>query len=263
MMPQNTKILLAAGQLQKAAASKTPCPPVRNIIGDTSQQMAYAVQSLITESRLSLGAKEIGKKIGLTSLKVQEQLGVDQPDFGILFNDMQVENAGTLSFSKTLQPKAEAEIAFVLKKDIYSFNPTLAEIEEAIDYAVAAIEVVGSRIENWDIKITDTIADNASASHFVLGNVKKQLSEIDLIDCEMQLFQNDQLVSQGKGAACLGSPLIAVQWLAKKMVEMGHPLQAGDIILSGALGPMVNVSEGDTIVATIEGLGSVSLSFSE
>jgi len=128
---------------------------------------------------------------------------------------------------------------------------------------VAAIEIVGSRIENWDIKITDTIADNASASHFVLGNVKKQLSAIDLIDCEMQLFQNDQLVSQGKGAACLGSPLIAVQWLAKKMVEMGHPLKADDIILSGALGPMVNVAEGDKIKATVEGLGLISVQFTE
>jgi 2-keto-4-pentenoate hydratase len=262
-MSQDTEILTAASQLEIAAASKIPCEPVRIFIGETSQEKAYEVQNLITQSRILQGAKLIGKKIGLTSVKVQQQLGVDQPDFGMLFDDMEIKNGGNLSISETMQPKVEAEIAFVLKKDIYSFNPTLAEIEEAIDYAVAAIEIVGSRIENWDIKITDTIADNASASHFVLGDIKKKLSEIDLIDCEMQLFQNDQLVSQGTGAACLGSPLIAVQWLAKKMVEMGNPLKAGDIILSGALGPMVNVSEGDTIVATIEGLGSVSLSFSE
>ncbi len=262
-MSQDTEILTAASQLEIAAASKIPCEPVRIIIGETSQETAYAVQNLITQSRILQGAKIVGKKIGLTSLKVQEQLGVDQPDFGILFDDMQIDNRGELSISETMQPKAEAEIAFILKKGIHSLNPSLEEVEAAIDYAVAAIEIVGSRIENWDIKITDTIADNASASHFVLGDIKKQLTEIDLIDCEMQLFQNDKLVSQGNGAACLGSPLIAVQWLAKKMVKMGQPLKAGDIILSGALGPMVNVAEGDRIQATVEGLGLVSVQFTE
>ncbi|MCR9182667.1 MAG: fumarylacetoacetate hydrolase family protein [Flavobacteriaceae bacterium] len=262
-MLQDTEILTAASQLEVAAASKVPCDPVRAFIGETSQDKAYAVQKLITKSRILQGAEPIGKKIGLTSVKVQEQLGVDQPDFGVLFNDMELKNGGELSISETMQPKAEAEIAFVLKKGLLSKNPSLKEIEDAIDYAVAAIEVVGSRIANWDIKITDTIADNASASHFVLGDVKRKLSEIDVIGCEMQLFQNDQLVSQGSGAACLGSPLIAVQWLAKKMVEMESPLKAGDIILSGALGPMVNVVVGDSLLATVEGLGGVSINFTE
>ncbi|MEX0996897.1 MAG: fumarylacetoacetate hydrolase family protein [Flavobacteriaceae bacterium] len=262
-MSQDTEILTAASQLEVAAASKVPCDPVRVLIGETSQEKAYKVQNLITQSRILQGANVIGKKIGLTSVKVQQQLGVDQPDFGMLFDDMEIKNGGKLSISETMQPKAEAEIAFVLKKDLLSKNPSLTEIEEAIDYAVAAIEIVGSRIANWDIKITDTIADNASASHFVLGDVKSKLSEIDVIDCEMQLFQNNQLVSQGSGAACLGSPLIAVQWLAKKMAEMNSPLKAGDIILSGALGPMVNVVAGDTLFATVEGLGRVGIEFVE
>lgn len=253
----------AANQLLQAAQTNTPCSPVRTLIGETDQDVAYAVQNHITKNRLSAGAKQIGKKIGLTSVKVQQQLGVDQPDFGMLFDDMEIENGGNLPISETMQPKVEAEIAFVLKKDINFPNPSLAEIEAAIDYAVAAIEIVGSRIADWNIKITDTIADNASASHFVLGDVKKQLSEIDLIGCEMQLFKNTQLVSQGSGAACMGSPLIAVQWLAKKMVEIGNPLQAGDLILSGALGPMVNVVEGDKILTTVEGLGSVSVQFTK
>lgn len=260
-MSEDTEIVTAASQLEIAAASKTPCSPVRTLIGETSQEKAYAVQNHITKNRMLGGAKTIGKKIGLTSVKVQQQLGVDQPDFGVLFDDMQIENGGSLSISETMQPKVEAEIAFVLKNDLHSKNPSHAEIENAIDYAVAAIEVVGSRIADWNIKITDTIADNASASHFVLGDVKKQLSEIDLINCEMQLFQNNQLVSQGSGSACLGSPIIAVQWLAKKMVEMKTPLQAGDVVLSGALGPMVNIVEGDKIQATVEGLGQVSLTF--
>lgn len=260
-MSENTEILTAASQLEIAAASKTPCDPVRLIIGETSQEKAYAVQKIINKNRILQGAKPVGKKIGLTSLKVQEQLGVDQPDFGVLFEDMQIENGENLSILKTMQPKAEAEIAFVLKNELLSKNPSLDEIENAIDHVVVAIEIVGSRIANWDIKITDTIADNASASHFVLGDVKKQLSEINLIDCEMQLFKNNQLVSQGSGAACMGSPLIALQWLAKKMAEMGDPLKAGDIILSGALGPMVTIEEGDKFIATVEGLGQVSIEF--
>tara|TARA_R110000850_G_scaffold271031_2_gene404923 strand:+ start:322199 stop:322984 length:786 start_codon:yes stop_codon:yes gene_type:complete len=260
-MPYSTQITRAAAALQKAQDTKIPCEPVRSLIGESSQENAYAVQHIIAQQRIENGAVIVGKKIGLTSVKVQQQLGVDQPDFGMLFDTMEIENGGNLPISETMQPKVEAEIAFVLKKDINSPNPSLPEIEAAIDYAVAAIEIVGSRIAGWNIKITDTIADNASASHYVLGNVKKQLSEIDLIDCEMQLFQNNQLVSQGSGSACLGSPLIAVQWLAKKMVEMGHPLQAGDVILSGALGPMVNVVEGDKIKATVEGLGTVAINF--
>lgn len=253
----------AANQLLHATQSKTPCPPVRTFIGNTDLGVAYAVQDLLMRERMKNGAKAIGKKIGLTSLKVQKQLGVDQPDFGVLFDDMQVENRGSLSVNQTMQPKVEAEIAFVLNKDITSLQPNEEDLINAIDYAVAAIEVVGSRIENWDIKITDTIADNASASHFVLGKTQKKITEIDLIDCEMQLFQNEKLVSQGNGAACLGSPLNAALWLAKKMAEMGNPLKAGDIILTGALGPMVNVSEGDKIKATIEGLGEVSINFTK
>lgn len=253
----------AATQLIKANHLKAPCAPVRSLIGETSQENAYTVQNIITQKRIENGATLVGKKIGLTSVKVQQQLGVDQPDFGMLFDDMEIKNGGNLSISDTMQPKVEAEIAFVLKKDINSLNPSLAETEAAVDYAMAAIEIVGSRIAGWDIKITDTIADNASASHYVLGDVKKKLSEIDLIDCEMQLFQNNHLVSQGNGAACLGSPLIAVQWLAKKMAAVGNPLQAGDLILSGALGPMVNVAEGDKIKATVEGLGAVSIQFTK
>lgn len=260
-MFEEPKIRLSADQLILASLSKTPCEPVRTLIGDKDQAMAYSVQNLITADRLQKGFKIIGKKIGLTSEKVQQQLGVDQPDYGVLFDDMLLPNGGSISINHLMQPKVEAEIAFVLNNGIHSIKPSLAEIIEAIDYMVAAIEIVGSRIANWDIKITDTIADNASASHFVLGDVKKQLNDIDVIGCDMQLFKNDQLVSEGCGSACLGSPLIALQWLAKKMVEMGNPLQSGDIILSGALGPMVNVQQGDAIVATIEGLGQVDIHF--
>ncbi len=253
----------AARQLQQAAHSKIPCTPIRELIGETDQELAYEVQNYLTQERLNLGAKIIGKKIGLTSEKVQQQLGVNQPDYGILFDDMQIPNGGSISVKQLMQPKAEAEIAFVLKKKINSTHPSVKELVEAIDYIVGAIEIVGSRISNWDIKITDTIADNASASHFVLGDVKKQLNDIDIIGCEMQLFKNNHLVSEGCGSACLGSPLVALQWLAKKMSSLGSPLNAGDIILSGALGPMVEIMEEDNFKATIEGLGDINISFTK
>lgn len=253
----------AAQQLLKASQSNIPCPPVRAIIGDKDQKVAYDVQNLLTQERLRIGSKSIGKKIGLTSEKVQHQLGVNQPDFGMLFDDMQVPNHGSISMKQLMQPKVEAEIAFILKNDINSRNPSMKQIIEAVDYMVAAIEIVGSRIADWDIKITDTIADNASASHFVLGTQKKQLSDIDLIGCEMQLFKNEQLVSEGCGSACLGSPLVALQWLANKMNTFGNPLKASDIILSGALGPMVVVNENDKVKTTIEGLGEVSINFTK
>lgn len=247
----------AAFILRNAEQSKISCAPVRTLIGDTSIDNAYEVQFINTNYRIAEGAKIIGKKIGLTSFKVQEQLGVDQPDFGVLFDTMQVENGGKLAFGQLMQPKAEAEIAFVLKKDIPDLNCTSQQVEDAIDYAVAAIEIVGSRIADWNIKITDTIADNASASHFVLGEVKKPLSEIDVVNAEMQLFKNDVLSSEGSGKACLDSPLFATHWLAQKMASLGLPLQAGDIVLSGALGPMVNIASGDRLIATVAGLGEV------
>lgn len=251
----------AASLLRNAEQSKNSCAPVRNLIGDTSIENAYKVQFINTNYRTETGAKIVGKKIGLTSFKVQEQLGVNQPDFGVLFDDMQIENGGFLAFAELMQPKAEAEIAFILKKDLPKINSTLQEVEDAIDYAVAAIEIVGSRITDWDIKITDTIADNASASHFVLGHVKKKLSEIDVVNGVMQLFKNNILYSEGIGKACLDSPLFATHWLANKMASLNLPLKAGDIILSGALGPMVNVEKNDVIRAQVAGLGEVEVNF--
>jgi len=256
-------IAVAAQQLREADHTKKACSPVREWIGADSIEDAYAVQFINTDIRLRNGSKIVGKKIGLTSKKVQEQLGVDQPDFGVLFATMEVENGSKLSITKTMQPKVEAEIAFVLKSDLMHKNPTMEEVEDAIDYAVAAIEIVGSRIANWDIKITDTIADNASASHFVLGTERKNLVEMDFINCKMEMQLNGETVSEGTGAACLGSPLIAVQWLATKMAAIGSPLHRGDIILSGALGPMANVVAGDKVTAQISGLGEVKIVFTK
>ena len=250
----------AAQQLRDAQVQGEPCAPVRELIGDSDITAAYEVQRINNDLRVAEGGRVVGLKIGLTSLAVQKQLGVDQPDFGLLFADTEVKNGGSVMASLILQPKAEAEIAFVMKHDLTG-DITLERAKAAIDYAVGAIEIVGSRVLNWDIRITDTVADNASASHFVLGDVRQDVNELDLASVKMQLKKNGEVVSEGMGAACMGNPLLALVWLAQTFADLGTPLKAGDIVLSGALGPMCAGGAGDTFAASIEGFGTVSFTF--
>ena len=250
----------AAQQLRDAQVQGEPCAPVRELIGDSDITAAYEVQRINNDLRVAKGGRVVGLKIGLTSLAVQKQLGVDQPDFGLLFADTEVKNGGGVMVSSILQPKAEAEIAFVMKHDLTG-DITLERAKAAIDYAVGAIEIVGSRVLNWDIRITDTVADNASASHFVLGDVRQDVNELDLASVKMQLKKNGEVVSEGMGAACMGNPLLALVWLAQTFADLGTPLKAGDIVLSGALGPMCAGEAGDTFAASIEGFGTVSFTF--
>ena len=257
----NVLVAQCASRLLEASETRTVCAPVREVIGNDALDSAYAVQDIITKHRLAKGEKIVGKKIGLTSPSVQKQLGVDQPDYGMLFNTMEVMNGGMVEWHQLMQPKVEAEIAFFLKRDLPSFAMSIADVLSAIEFAVPAIEIVGSRIKDWDIRITDTIADNASASHFVIGHSPKQISELDLLGCKMELFKNGEKVSEGKGSDCLGSPINATWWLAKKMAELGTPLKSGDLILAGALGPMVGVQPSDQVSASFSGLGTVSVTF--
>ena len=250
-------------QLRDANSNKIAIDPLREKIGVSNIDLAYEIQKVNTFKRVGNGARIVGKKIGLTSFAVQKQLGVDQPDYGILFDDMELWNGGKVSMKELMQPKVEAEIAFVLKKDLTHELITASEVMQAIDFALPSIEIVGSRIKDWNIKITDTVADNASASHFVIGHQPTFLNGFDMIDCKMEMIINDQVVSTGSGAACLGSPINATVWLANMMVKMGNPLKSGELILSGAIGPMAQVKAGDFVKATIEGLGSVSLLFEE
>ena len=249
-----------AARLRDAQTQGVPCEPVRTLIGDTDIAAAYQVQQINNALRVAQGGVVVGQKIGLTSLAVQKQLGVDQPDFGLLFADTEVKNGGGVRASEILQPKAEAEIAFVMKHDLTG-EITLESAKAAIDYAVGAIEIVGSRVLNWDIRITDTVADNASASHFVLGDVRQNVNELDLAAVKMHLKKNGEVVSEGMGAACMGNPLFALVWLAQTFADLGTPLKAGDIVLSGALGPMCAGEAGDTFVAEIDGFGAVAFSF--
>ena len=250
-----------AKKIREAGKTLTAIDPIRTEFGTEDLETAYRIQQINIRERVSNGCRIVGKKIGLTSFAVQEQLGVDQPDFGILMNDMEIMTGHTLSADALLQPKAETEIAFVLKHDLRMEQINSVDLLNAIDYALPAIEIVDSRISNWDIKITDTIADNASASHFVLGHSPTSIADFDMTTVEMRMSKNGELVSSGNGAACMGSPLNAMLWLANKMREMDTPLLAGEVILTGALGPMVPVTNSDHITATIDGLGSVEVYF--
>jgi len=261
MMGSQTNIENAAEAIYQSYLSGTPCDPVRDLLPDGDVDAAYQVQEINTRKWLSEGRRLVGRKIGLTSKAVQTQLGVDQPDYGMLFADMDVADGERVDVGRVLQPKVEAEVAFVLSQDLDEERLTTADMISSIDYAVAAIEIVGSRVANWDIRILDTIADNASSGLFVLGHQPRKLSEFDARLCGMVMERHGEPVSMGAGVACLGSPVTAALWLARKMAGVGRPLKKGDIILSGALGPMVPVEPGDVVEARIEGLGSVRAAF--
>ena len=262
--PKNRRgdVAEAVERLQVAAARRVPCRPVRDLIGADDLELAYAVQQRIAGSRLAAGAQVVGRKIGLTSPAVQRQLGVDRPDFGVLFDDMDVSTLDVVPSDRLLQPKAEAEVAFVLRDDLADGPLDAAQVRAAVGSAAAALEIVDSRIVGWDITFGDTVADNASSGLFVLGQERLSLEEFEPVTATMQMFLDDELVSEGDGAACLGDPLLALAWLARTAREVGDPLRAGEVVLSGALGPMVATPPGSRVRAEITGLGTVEAIFS-
>lgn len=261
MSDQLLSIESAAALLRVAQQSGKPLAPIKDRLVQADIQTAYAIQEQNTQYALSQGRRLVGRKIGLTSPVVQAQLGVDQPDFGMLFADMAVGENIPVQLSGLIQPKVEAEIALVIGKDLNHERHTYADIIGATEYALAAIEIVDSRIADWKISITDTVADNASSALFVLGSQPVLLKDFSLTECDMSMMHNNVQVSVGKGAACLGNPLNAAVWLADVMVQCGRPLTAGSIILTGALGPMVAVSSAGTYSVSIDGLGTVTTVF--
>jgi 2-keto-4-pentenoate hydratase len=249
----------AARRLRLAQASRTPCAPVRDLLPPGDVRAAYQVQLVNVRERIAAGARPAGRKIGLTNPSVQAQLGVDQPDFGVLFDDMCCSPGEPIDIGRTLQPRIEAEIAFILAADLDDrVDP--AAVAAATGQVAAALEIVDSRIAGWDITITDTVADNASSGLFVLGD-RRALGDLDLAACGMTMRRDGEIVSTGRGADCLGDPLAAVAWLASTARDYGQPLRAGEIILSGALGPMVGVLPGDAFTATVTGIGTVTACF--
>ncbi len=249
-----------AARLRTAYAGPT-IAPLREGLEPTDVEGAYAVQTINTQFWEAQGRRIVGRKAGLTAKAVQAQLGVDQPDFGALFDDMRVADGGTLDPAKTLQPKAEAEIAFVLGADLLDPGTTVEQVAAAVATVHAAIEIVDSRIADWKITFADTVADNGSSAFFVLADEGLPLAGLDLEGAAMEMDVGGKTASTGVGAAALGNPLNAAAWLAQTLASRGEPLKAGDILLAGALGPMVALTPGDLVHARIAGIGECSFTY--
>ncbi|MFF0482853.1 2-keto-4-pentenoate hydratase [Streptomyces sp. NPDC004435] len=254
-------VTAAADRLDRARRTGVPCDPVRDLLPPGDLDAAYAVQALLTGRRLAGGRRTTGWKVGLTSPAVQRQLGVGTPDFGALLDDTAVPDGEELPWGAVLQPKAEAEVALVLEHDLLHERHTVADVIRATAFALPAVEIVGSRVRDWDITAVDTVADNASSGAYVLGTRPVLLRDLDLRTAGMVLERRGEPVSTGAGVACLGNPLHAAVWLADTLVRLGRPLRAGDTVLTGALGPMAEVAPGDVLEARIDGLGTVRAAF--
>ena len=249
-----------ADRLLKALKDRASVAPV-TVALDDNLDAAYEVQELVMSDLESPTNPRVGRKVGLTSPAVQAQLGVDQPDFGVLLADMEVSPEEVVDSSRLIQPKIEAEIAFVMGKDVETATPEA--ILGAVDYMVAALEIVDSRISNWEITIVDTVADNVSSGLFTLGTTKKTLEELDPKSVVMEMTVDGEVASVGDGEACLGDPRNALIWVAQTAEALGAPLRAGEVVLSGALGPLALFPPGATVEAKISGLGTVTATASE
>jgi 2-keto-4-pentenoate hydratase len=249
----------AATQLRQATESSTACGPIRDLVGTaTDIDVGYAIQQVNTDLDIAAGRRVSGRKIGVTSKAVQEQIGVDQPDFGTLFADMEFGDGIELPASRLLQPRAEAEVALVLEHDLDKGEHSFADIIRATAFALPSIEIVDSRVAGWDIRIVDTVADNASCGLYVIGGRPISLCDVDLRSIPMSMSIDGAEVSTGIGAACLGHPLHAARWLADTMCARNTPLRAGEVVMTGALGPMQAIGPGQTVTASFGDLGTVT-----
>jgi len=256
------KIESYASELYQALKAVKPVAPLTEREQDMTIEDAYSISTKLVQIRTSNGERIIGKKIGVTSNAVQKMLNVHQPDFGYLTDQMVVESGNTIHITRDMiQPRAEGEIAFVLKDGLLESGVTAADVLRATDFVLPCFEIVDSRIQDWKIKIQDTVADNASCGYFVLGGQAADPRTLDLSTCGMVLEKNGTVVATGAGAAALGSPLHCVAWLANIMADLGTPLEGGEVILSGSLVPLIPVVSGDFMTVQIGGIGSASVRF--
>ena len=256
--PEPAALEAAAERLRAAMAAGVPCEPVRGLLGESAGPVAgYAVQQLNTEHWLGAGRRVSGHKVGLTNKAVQEQLDMDEPIWGVLYSDKCRTDGDDIGGSGLIEPRVEVEVAVVLGADLDKGRHTVVDVISATAYVLPALEIVDSRIA-WDITSADMIADNAGSGLYVLGTRPVPLAAVDLRRVEMRLTINGEEAATGSGAACLGNPLNSVVWLADAMCERGTPLRAGECIMTGSLCPMQPISDGDEILAEIDGLGTVS-----
>ncbi|WP_031404578.1 2-oxopent-4-enoate hydratase [Thiomonas sp. FB-Cd] len=259
MSPQ--QIISLGDELYAALCACSTIEPLTSRFADITIDDAYHVQQRMLERRQQAGETVVGKKIGVTSKAVMDMLGVYQPDFGYLLSGMVYGEGQSIAVSSLIQPKAEGEIAFILKKDLLGPGVTNADVLAATECVMPCFEIVDSRIRDWKIKIQDTVADNASCGVFVLGDRAVSPCEVDLSTCGMVLEKNGEVIGTGAGAAALGSPVNAVAWLANTLGRLGIALKAGEVILSGALAAMAPVHAGDNFRVSIGGIGSCAVRF--
>lgn len=250
-----------ADSLFQSLIDKKPIPALTDADNSLTIDDAYEIQMANVKRMVENGEKISGKKIGLTSEGMQKQLGVNEPDYGHLYESMDFSESGCLSFDKFISPKIEGEVAFRLKEDLTGGKITVEDVRRATDYVVAAFEIVDSRVADWKIKLIDTVSDNASSGAYVLGEIKADLNEIDLISLPMKLYKNGTFVSDGVGAAVLGDPCKAVAWLSNRLWDYDVTLKAGEIVLSGAFSAAPAVSRGDCFEADFGQLGVIRAKF--
>jgi 2-oxopent-4-enoate/cis-2-oxohex-4-enoate hydratase len=258
----DNKIEQYGDELYDCWRTRRTVAPLREREPDIAIGDAYRIQERFVARRVAAGETIVGKKIGATSKPVQDFLGVYQPDFGMLTSGMVYREGDTIDLSTLIQPKAEAELAFVLKADLKGPGITAMDVIRATDYVLPCFEIVDSRVTAWNIKIQDTVADNASCGVYVLGKTKGDPRRLDITLAGMVLEKNGELFSTGVGAAVQGSPANAVAWLANTLGELGIPFKAGEVILSGSQSALVPVADGDELVCTVGGLGSCRVKFS-
>jgi 2-keto-4-pentenoate hydratase len=248
-------------ELLRAEQNRVVLRPFTEKYPAISQEEAYGIQLALVELKKSAGAKVVGKKIGLTSKAMQKMLNVDQPDYGHILDGMVLQDGAQFRVAELIQPKIEPEIAFIMDRDLKGPGVTPMQVMAATRFVVPALEIIDSRIEGWKIKLCDTIADNASSARVVLGSSPRRVDERDLKLVGMILEKNGDIVQTGAGGAVLGHPAVAVAWLANAVGQFGVSLNAGDIVMPGALCGAVDVAAGDLLQASYDGLGTVSVRF--
>jgi 2-oxopent-4-enoate/cis-2-oxohex-4-enoate hydratase len=262
MLPED-KIHALGDELYQALRAGKTVAPLTDREADITIEDAYHISLRMVNQRVALDGEQIvGKKIGVTSAPVQEMLGVFQPDFGFLTDAMVYPNSAEIPIAGNLiAPRAEGEIAFRLKKDLVGPGVTEEQVLDATETIIPCFEIVDSRIENWNIKIQDTVADNASCGVYVLGPNEVDPRDFDLPNLKMRIYKNGEFHSEGLGSAVQGNPLTAVAWLANTLGEFGIPFKAGEVILSGSLAPLIPVEAGDEMSLEIEGVGGCACKF--
>jgi 2-keto-4-pentenoate hydratase len=250
-----------AADLAQAERSREAIAPLTAAYPDIDVVDAYEIQLINIRQRVAEGARVLGHKVGLSSKAMQQMMGVDEPDYGHLLDEMQVFEDTSVNAGRYLYPRVEVEVGFILADDLPGADCTEEDVLAATEALVPSIELIDTRITGWKIKLCDTIADNASSAGFVLGEARVSPADVDVQLIEAVLTRNGDLIAEGRSDAVLGNPVTAVAWLARKVESFGVRLRKGDIVLPGSCTRAIDVHAGDEFVADFAGLGAVRLSF--